>query len=265
MSAPIEQLFPELANYTDSDYARIGTDRPTLMIAMTPRTGSTHLCSALSSVLPVGKPIELLNGRDTLVWEKKRRSIDTFEELLTQYFSESEKHIIFKTSWGDFEYFQDVIYTIFPNMQVIYLNRLDVEAQAVSLFRAVVTGNWHDSPTISNNSSMTDEEILLKFDLKRICSIIDSLEIEKASWEQFFFKNNINPARIYYEFFENSLEKAIFFISHHLGYKDINTNSLKSDFNKISDKINDQWKFKVKNYRNGNFFIRNRSKIMSAS
>lgn len=255
----IETLFPELASFGPEDFARIGTARPTLMIAMTARTGSSHLCSGLSSTLPIGKPTELFNGRDTLVWEKKRRGVETFSQLLAQYFLESSGTITFKTSWIDFEYFKNHIFRIFSNLTIIYLNRLDVEAQAVSLFKAVVTGNWHDSPGIAKQQVMPPEEIAKKFDLLRICNAINALNREKVAWEDFFFEHEIQPARVNYESFMFDLQSAVRQIALHIGYADTDVSNLNSEFKAISDNINEEWLKKVRNYRNGNFYGRYRA------
>lgn len=254
IKAPILKLFPELEAFEASDFTRIGTTRPTLMIAMTARTGSSHLCSGLSSVLPIGKPTELFNGRDTLVWEKEQRGVKTFEELLKQYYSESQHTIVFKTSWVDFDYFKDKLFNLFPNSKVIYLNRLDIEAQAVSLFKALVTKKWHEIGSIARPSEEPLDTVLNKFDLVRICSVIRTLEREKSAWENFFFKQGLNPARINYEDFTNDLSAAVKFVAMNIGFKDVDVSTIKSDFSLLSDKVNEKWLRDVRDYRSGLFY-----------
>jgi LPS sulfotransferase NodH len=261
---PIITLFPELEAFSPSDFARIGTTRPTLMIAMTARTGSTHLCSGLSSVLPIGKPTELFNARDTLVWEKQQRGVNTFEELLSQYYSESDHTIVFKTCWLDFDYFKDKVFTLFPNLKIIYLNRLDIEAQAVSLFKAVITKKWHNA-----GDSIQSEEpfnvVLEKFDLVRICSIIKALEREKTSWEKFFFTHRLMPARINYEDFTTDLAAVVTFVAHNIGFTDVDASKLKSDYSALSDSINEEWLRSVRDYRSGQFYLRHSKKNAEVS
>ena len=252
-----EELFPELSSFRSEDFNRIGTSRPVLMIAMTARTGSSHLCSGLSSVVPVGKPTEIFNARDTLVWEKKRRGVETFSGFLADYVAESEDIVVFKTSWIDFEYFKDHVFDLFPNLRIIYLNRLDVEAQAVSLFKAVVSGLWHDSPIIAKpREEVSCDELEKKFDLVRICGMINSLNREKASWESYFFENEVQPARVNYESFTQDLKRALSQIVTYLGYKDVDLSRVKSEFSVVSDSINNRWLDKVRNYRSGNFYDR---------
>jgi LPS sulfotransferase NodH len=254
--APILKLFPELEAFDASDFTRIGTTRPTLMIAMTARTGSSHLCSGLSSVLPIGKPTELFNGRDTLVWEKKQRGVETFEELLKQYYSESNDTIVFKTSWVDFDYFQDKLFNMFPNLRIIYLNRLDIEAQAVSLFKALVTKKWHETGSIARPSEEPFDTVLNKFDLVRVCSLIRTLEREKSSWEKFFFNQRLMPARINYEDFTNDLSAAVKFVATNIGFNTVDVSSIKSDFSLLSDKVNEEWLRNVREYRSGLLYQR---------
>lgn len=260
-SASIEKLFPELATFGPEDFARIGIARPTLMIAMTARTGSTHLCSGLSSVLPIGLPIELLNGRDALVWEKQRRGVQTFAELLAQYFSESPETIIFKTSWGDFAYFEDRIFDIFPNLKILYFDRLDIEAQAVSLFKADVTGNWHESPLIEKPSNMPPEEIAKKFDPVGISRMIDALNSEMTAWENFFFRHEIQPMRINYESFMFDLRPVVRQVARYIGYADVDVSNVKSDFKALSDPVNEEWLKDIRDYRNGDLFARRQKEL----
>ena len=221
---------------------------------MTARTGSSHLCSGLSSVLPVGRPTELLNGRDNLRWEKQRRKVDTYEALLAQYFEESEEAVVFKTSWSDFIYFQDKIFLLFPNLKIVYLNRLDIEAQAVSLYKAIATGDWHDAPSIRRAEPLSEEEIEKRFDLLRICHAIRSLEQEKQAWENFFFLQKLQPARVCYENFKGDLRHAVVIIASHLDLEQSKTAEVKSEFRVLSDDINESWLMRVRNYRNGEFY-----------
>lgn len=253
---PIEKLFPELTEAGEEDFKAMGTVEPVLMIAMTARSGSSHLCSGLASVFSTAMPTELFNGRDTMVWEKKRRNVSTFAEFLAQYYAERTNQIIFKTSWCDFEFFQDKIFLLFPNTSILYLNRLDTEAQAVSLFKAIVSGKWHDTRHIAPHHTVSDDELRGKFDLARICQWIVALEREKASWEEFFFKYEIQPARVNYEGFKDDLNKAIRQILRHNAYPPVNTSTITSEYKKLSDAINDEWLTLVRNYRNGNFYYR---------
>jgi LPS sulfotransferase NodH len=253
---PIEALFPELVGYSESDFREIGTDRPVLMLAMTARTGSSHLCSGLASVLPIGQPSEIFNARDTLTWEKKRTGANTYGEYLAQYVAASDSIIIFKTNWIDFQYFEDKVGLLFPNLNVIYLNRLDVEAQAVSLFKAIVTGQWHDSPTIRKGEVGPASEIQARFDLLRICRIITDLETEKRNWERYFFEERLLPARIHYEDFQDDLELAVDYILKHMNYGDLRKGAVTSSFKPLSDSVNDEWLMKVRGYRNGDFYRR---------
>ncbi len=252
----IETLFPELSSFGDSDFSRIGSDRPTLMIAMTARTGSSHLCSALSSVLPIGMPTELFNARHSLVWEAKRRNVTTYADLLADYIQESKDILVFKTNWLDFAYFKDRVWNMFPNLKIMYLNRLDIEAQAVSLHKAVVSGDWHDAPMIKRPPNLSEEELNNRFDLVSICHKIFELEKEKRSWEDYFFAKQARPLRMNYENFQLELGRSVEIIADYIGCPDIDSSSVNSDFKLISDKVNADWLIKVRNYRNGNFYKR---------
>ena len=252
----IETLFPELSSFGDSDFSRIGSDRPTLMIAMTARTGSSHLCSALSSVLPIAMPTELFNARGSLVGEIKRRNVTTFADLLADYIQESKNIVVFKTNWIDFAYFKDKVFYLFPNLKIMYLNRLDIEAQAVSLHKAVVSGYWHDAPMIKISPRISEEDLHNRFDLMSICKKLLALENEKRCWEDYFFVKKTQPLRINYESLHLQLELAIEMICEYIGHPNANIAPAISSFKVISDKVNEDWLLKVRNYRNGNFYKR---------
>jgi LPS sulfotransferase NodH len=252
----IEVLFPEVAAFGAGDYANIGSDRPALMIAMTARTGSSHLCSGLASALPIGMPTELFNARHSLVWEAKKRCVTTFADLLASYIGESKDIIVFKTAWIDFEYFKDRVWDMFPNLRVVYLNRIDVEAQAVSLYRAVISGDWHDSPMIKRPPKMSEEELNKRFNLVAVCRHVAAIEREKRCWEDYFFARQLQPMRINYEHFQFDLGAAVKMIAEYMGYADVESEKAQSSFKVVSDTVNDDWLIKVKNYRNGNFFER---------
>ncbi len=252
--APIEVLFPELASFAEADFAKIGTARPTLMMAMTARTGSTHLCSGLASVLPIGDPTEIFNGRDNLVFEKQNLGIETYGDYLKGFFAQSTGEILFKTNWLDFQYFEKHLHAMFPNLKIIYLNRFDVEAQAVSVFKAIVTNVWHMTGGADDVSKVSVTETRDQFDLPKICDLIAVLEREKAAWERFFFENDLQPTRVHYEHFQSDLAKVVDQVARHMGFNDVNSALVKSRYRQVSDDLNQEWLKKVRNYRNGTFY-----------
>ena len=154
----IFDLFPDLAEMRGGQIATCRCDKPALMIAMTARTGSTHLCESLGAAADIGCPAELFNPRGVVQVEKKKRGVSSFSEYMTSVANDSGQYISFKASWIDFEPLVGIYRNIFPDMKIIYLNRLDVVAQAVSLVLASTSGRWHDKSDIKSISMTEDEQ-----------------------------------------------------------------------------------------------------------
>ena len=149
----IKELFPELETYKAEDFEQLRFEKPVLMIAMTARTGSTHLCSALSSVVDAPSPTEIFNPRGAIQRQLKQRNVSSFRDYLKSMSQDSGEYFIFKTSWKDFVCFKNYYQSMFPNLNILYLNRLDIEQQAVSLYKAKMSGVWHDANTKKKNKA----------------------------------------------------------------------------------------------------------------
>ena len=262
LNAPhMEKLFPELAAYNDSDYRDLGTSRPTLMIAMTARTGSSHLCSALSSAIKVGQPIELLNARDVLVAVKRKLNATSYAEILSAHIEGSTDYFVFKTGWKDFEYFTDKIFLMFPDLKIIYLNRLDVEAQAVSVVKALRSGKWHDSTEQLRKVELEPARLRDTYDISDVCTFVDWLNLEKKEWEQFFFRRDLEPIRICYESFCDDVSHAVRRITRSIGVDDAQLGDIKSTYKAVSDTVNDEWLARTRDYLSGKFYQRVKSAV----
>jgi len=249
---PIEILFPELSGYCIEDFKKINRKKPVVMLAMTARTGSSHLCSNLASILKCKEITELFNARDNLCWQKERFDINTFVELINTFDTDNSPIFFFKTSWLDFEYFKDKFFHMFPQISIIHLERLDIEAQAVSLYKAKVTNHWHNSPNYQNENKLSPEEIMRKYDLNAICNIIYDIKKEKRQWEDFFYENSINPFRICYEHFEHDASSTLQRICDFINCEF--SGHYNSQFSKMTDDVNKEWLIKLRYYRSGSFY-----------
>jgi LPS sulfotransferase NodH len=250
----IFDLFPELLEIQEDQLASCRCEKPTLMIAMTPRTGSTHLCASLGRAADIDSPAELFNPRGVAQHEKKRRGVSLFSEYIKSVSEDRGPYLSFKISWLDFNPFAGIYKRIFPNIKIIYLNRLDIVAQAVSLVLATSSGRWHETADSGIITGPGNDQSQPGFDLTRICDAITRLENEKNSWESFFFSEFINPARINYESFSADVNTAIRFITRHLDLSLVREIDPGAGFRKLSDKINDDWIAKVNYHRSGRFY-----------
>ena len=82
----------------------------------------------------------------------------------------------------------------------MYLDRVDIEAQAVSLYCAMVSGEWH------RVADATDEMRRIPYDKTMIDENVVNLLYEKLAWQGFFSANGILPLTLYYEAFAQNIE-----------------------------------------------------------
>jgi LPS sulfotransferase NodH len=243
--------FPDLATILESRSLSTACQKPALMIAMTPRTGSSHLCAALAAASGIAPPAEIFNPRDVVQYEKKRRGVANFAEYVKSFNEDPGARFVFKTSWQDFALFSPIYRLIFPNLHILYLNRLDAVMQAVSLFRAIASGKWHDDAW---RPAAPAADIADQFNLSFICRLIDVTEDEKIGWELFFAREGLTPPRLNYEDFAHDVTIALRFIETRFGLKMERPVEQGVGFRKMADGLNDEWAEKVRYYRSGAFY-----------
>lgn len=270
-SSPIIEIFPELSEYSEADFFEARFKKPVVFVAMTARTGSTHLCFALSQVARFGvhdivgprgafPRLELFNPRGPVPRLLAMYGVSTYREYVRKINEDDSDYLLIKSNWIDFEIFSNAWRIILPDAQFVYLDRNSIEAQAVSLFKAVVREEWHRRKGGASSIPFRDDsEVMAAFDLERICGLIGELSLEKIMWNKFFYHNDIKPMRISYEDFQSDLNMAIRKIVSACGIVATNI-EVRSDFVRLSDAINDLWLERLMDYRGGAFFGRNSHK-----
>ncbi|GLR66730.1 hypothetical protein GCM10010909_14100 [Acidocella aquatica] len=241
----IFEVFPDLRQLADNRFAGVSCAKPTIMLAMTARTGSTHLCAALEEAGDVGRPGEIFNPRGVAAMERQRRGVELFADYMHSFATGPSPVFIFKTSWQDFAPFAQDWRTLFPNLRVAYLDRKNLAAQAVSLYRAQVSGNWHQPAGQAHAQAQDPRQ---NFDLQRICTLMQELTDEKRAWEQFFHAESLTPARLFYENFHNDITQALRFLAAEMGL------GLRADIppgvglRKLADSTNRDWTERVQRH-----------------
>jgi LPS sulfotransferase NodH len=175
------------------------------MIAITPRTGSTYLCTALHQAGHSNEPNEILNPDGPAQQESARRGTASFADYIASFARDPDPAFIFKTGWYNARPLAPVLTRLFPVLRVIYLDRSNIAAQAVSQFRAQLSGTWHARP----GQPRRDFDAQGKFDLARICAIIQTMEQEKRDWEGWFTTNNITPLRLDYRQLDTNMGEVV--------------------------------------------------------
>ncbi len=243
----IFEAFPDFSELHAKGFDGVTCAKPTVMIAMTARTGSTHLCAALAQTDGIPPPNEIFNPRGVLHMEAQRRGVRLFADFIRSFNEDPGPCFIFKTNWQDFLPLAPFYRQIFPNLRVIFLDRRDLIAQAVSLYRAAETGKWH----VERGKALEeppDDALLDTLNLKEMSWWIAQLEAEKRQWKQFFAAEKIDPFRLFYEDFALDVTKAVSAISDYLGIPLKTEIGPDVGFQKLADKVNDAWVDRVRRH-----------------
>jgi trehalose 2-sulfotransferase len=164
-----------------------------IMLASQERTGSEFLCQLMGATSRLGRPSEYLNT----YW--MRRFIPDFPDnvddqmaiahrvgtTVNRCFSMKTHPVHLDRLLGS-----SSVTAAFPNPVFVRLHRRDLVAQAVSLYRARYSGQYHAY-------APADREI--GFDGEAIRQILIELARGKARWDVYFARNGIDPLMIAYE------------------------------------------------------------------
>ncbi len=241
----IFEIFPDLRQLAASHFAGAACAKPAVMLAMTARTGSTHLCAALQKAGDVGQPGEIFNPRGVAAAERQRRGVELFADYMRSFAAEPSPVFIFKTSWNDFAPFAQHWRSLFPNLRIVYLDRKNLAAQAVSLYRAQHSGTWHQPAAHPRSLAPASPP---NFDLPRICALMRELSDEKRAWEQFFRAEALTPPRLFYENFQQDITQALRFLAQELSLPLNFETPPEPGFLKLADSTNHDWVERVQRH-----------------
>ncbi len=123
---------------------------------------------------------------------------------------------------------------IFPNVRYIFLTRNDKVAQAVSYFRANVTGEW------TRYTDGVGKAAFVQFHHLGIETCLRRIERSNAYWESYFNLHGISPLRITYEELLGDFESVISRV-HRLLNLPIDTPSLLPTTIRMGDSKSKEW------------------------
>lgn len=189
--------------------------RPVVIFAMSARVGSTGLLSLLSRRFGFSDIYEILNPRGVADSIAKEHNLTTFDAYIRHIDRSLAGQILaFKVTWNDFEFLDQagILESIFPNAKFIYLDRVDIEAQAVSLAIAEKTNVWH-VPLAGGKHQETE----IEYDRYFIDGRVRHLRNVKMSWMEFFGRKKIVPMTLYYEGIRNCAQHALLAICKESG------------------------------------------------
>ena len=188
----------------------------TYLVATTQRTGSHYLAHLLARVGTVGVPFEYLNHYRSLLELDERgwsRSVDSHLQL----FTEMRRRRTGSAGWFGVKAHWHTWQSVTANAQVrdvvrpdrfVYLSRVDVVAQAVSLAIAEQTWVWVD---------VGQERHPATYSRRSIEGALQRIDTERAAWESYFAHQSIDVLRLTYEGLIANPDGSVDRVLRHLG------------------------------------------------
>jgi LPS sulfotransferase NodH len=216
----------------------------TLIIAMTERSGSTNLCSVLSKIGPFGAPEEYFNPQGLMETHSAELGAVDASDYLAKLAARAEI-FCFKVSATHWRPFRARAKTVFPNARYVFLDRLDTDAQAISLYRAKTSWVWHEHVEWIKQHGESE------FDPAELEAVRQHLLIGKAKWSEFFFQADIKPLHIMYEHMLEDMPKAVQLICSEAGLLVFQSGVPGSEYKILRDDVTEQWKDRLQALRAG--------------
>jgi trehalose 2-sulfotransferase len=182
------------------------------LICGTPRTGSTWLCSLLSSTGVAGQPESYFREPDQRTWASRfgvrvtgEGEIDYVDFVRGAVRAGSTGNGVFaaRIMWGTMHLLVeglrgqigghgdvDVLERALGPLRFVHLERLDVVAQAVSWARAEQTGFWQEG----DRSEATAE-----LDLDQVERLVATIQEHNEAWRAWFAAQAVEPLGLTYE------------------------------------------------------------------
>ena len=171
--------------------------KPLYFVAVTARSGSTMLCSALRRIPGLGHPEEYINARGALQQFHLEFGGRNLAEYLESVFRSRcpASTLGIKSAYLDFRFLAESLWgpRLADYANFIYLTRRDIYAQAVSLWAARTTAMWHSSDGSLSPVGMD------MYSLEALMPELHRLLRERVRWESYFSMARITPLRLVYE------------------------------------------------------------------
>lgn len=214
------------------------------IICASARSGSNVLCEILSSLDFVGKPEEHLWDPPDAAPE---RLIDRWPRV-RQVGTGDNGVFGIKLMWYQMQRLECelpdvldmrgdslscVLATALAAPKYVYLTRRDRIRQAISLIRAIQSGQWR---------SMDSSSSTPRYDTASISREVRSLEEEEATWEAFFTRNGVSPYRLTYEELVSTPQEVLAGLLSFLGHDTpITINFSATRHRRQADNVTEEW------------------------
>lgn len=176
----------------------------------TPRSGTSFLCERLSDTQIAGCPKEYFLAPEVPEWSARWGTVSYLHDPAKAIAEGTTPNGVFgaKVMWanfGDLEVrlreltgdkrtpMHQLLEAIFPNLQYVFITRLDKIAQGVSAWKALQTdewASWEKGPGRSRG---------LQFNYLLINDQVTDIIYHEAGWARYFAASGISPVTVVYE------------------------------------------------------------------
>jgi LPS sulfotransferase NodH len=223
------------------DFDHFGSLRKSYVIASSYRCGSVYLSSRLWQTGVLGAPMTYLGSRHSLHPLMKRfKTVTPAAYVAALIARRSSRNGVFgmKEHFINFEGFikeYPPFLEVMAPMTFIFISRADKVAQAVSMAKALQTGQW-----TSRMDSGPSRPV--QYDGGLIANCIKEIALQDAHWERWFEANKIAPFELTYEGFSSDIDGTVRNIVELLGVQDDEPDMVEPPpTKKQSDETNEEW------------------------
>ena len=224
--------------------------RKNYAVCFTARSGSTMLCSLLTQSRALGVPAEFLNPRGPMqkfLAENPASSLEQLFDYLRREKTTPNGVFGFKVVYQDFKPVidQQLVERLLSPMQYLYLTRKDLVLQAISLYRAISSNQWHRFRNNVQKKLVEPRKVV--FDEKKILCQLDILQKDQLQWEQFFRENSISALRLTYESLLDDIQDVLARIFNFLDVQaDCSVDLGSSSTEKLGDDTSLEWASRIR-------------------
>jgi LPS sulfotransferase NodH len=192
-------------------------------ICTQPRSGSNLLCQYLASTARLGHPLE---------YDQPRLQIDAILTIgatpngvyAVKLFASQFDAISRTLRWTD----------LLPNLHFVYLTRMDLLGQAISLARSLQSQQYRSTQQAQGTA---------RYDAELIRAQLLTIIRERAQWEAYFARTGTEPLRIVYERFLQDPAKHVARVAALMGLEDaVAIDERKIDLVMQRDALSDEWR-----------------------
>ncbi|MDO1445448.1 Stf0 family sulfotransferase [Rhodocytophaga aerolata] len=224
------------------------------------RNRSTLLCEGLTATGIAGKPAELLElppatslldfyqvndyaALQAKLWQQRMTENGVFGMKANAPRKESDPIIGQLAKLSGLKVAAPTPYAVwenaFPNGKHIFLTRRNKIRQAVSWWKAIVTGQWHLE---KGGERKVDSQVISQhYNFEAIKHLLLEISLRESKIQAFLEEGNIVPLTVVYEDFVKQYQQSIRSVIDFLGITDTQYPIKEPHYERLADELSDQW------------------------